>query len=100
MCSLLTQPEGADLPVASGKLPRSVRAICEKAMAADPKARYQSAAEMTADLAHYVNGAPVSAYSENLFERTCRIYGRHNTAVALVLVYLFMRFPFILLPRR
>jgi eukaryotic-like serine/threonine-protein kinase len=97
---ILTQSGPGEPPVASTKLPRPLRAICEKAMAADPNARYQSARELTADLAHYLNGAPVSAYSEGIFERMGRIYSRHSTAFALVLVYLFMRFLFIFLARR
>lgn len=97
---LLTGSEAGDPPVASGKLPRPLRAICEKAVAADPNARYQSIVEMTADLEHYVNGRPVSAYSENLLERTGRILGRHRAAVALVSIYLLMRLLFIVLAWR
>jgi eukaryotic-like serine/threonine-protein kinase len=97
---LLTRSEPGELPVASDRVPRPLHAICEKAMAADPNARYQSAGEMTADLAHYLNGAPVSAYSESLLERAGRIYARHSMAIALVSVYLFMRLLFILLARR
>jgi eukaryotic-like serine/threonine-protein kinase len=97
---ILTESEPGEPLVAFSKLPRPLRAICEKAMAADPDARYQSAAELTADLAHYLNGAPVSAYSEGILERVGRIYARHSTAFALVLVYLFMRFLFIFLARR
>jgi eukaryotic-like serine/threonine-protein kinase len=94
-----TQSQPGELPAGSGKLPRSLRAICEKAMAADPDARYQSAAELTTDLAHYLNGEPVSAYSEGILERMGRIYARHSTAFVLVLVYLIMRLLFIFLVR-
>ena len=80
-------------------VPRPLRAICEKAMAADPKARYQSVQEMTTDLAHYLDGAPVSAYPEHLLERAGRLYVRHRTAVVLVAVYLLMRLLFILWAR-
>lgn len=97
---LLTQPQQGESPTASGKLPHPLRAICEKAMAADPDARYQSAAELTGDLEHYLNGVPVSAYSEGMFERLGRIYTRHSAAFALVLVYLLMRLLFIFLARR
>jgi eukaryotic-like serine/threonine-protein kinase len=98
--SMLTGSARGELPAASGSVPRPLRAICEKAMAADPKARYQSAREMTADIANYLNGGPVCAYPESFLERTGRIYARHNTAVALVAVYLFTRLLFILLARR
>jgi eukaryotic-like serine/threonine-protein kinase len=97
---MLTRSELGDLPLASARVPRSLQAICDKAMAADPNARYQSAEEMTSDVANYLNGEPVSAYCESLLERTGRIYTRHSTAVALVGVYLFMRLIFILWARR
>jgi serine/threonine protein kinase len=84
---------------ARGNTPRPLRAIYEKATAGDPDVRYQSAREMTADIGHYLDGAPVTAYSENLLERAGRIYARHTTAVILVAVYLLMRFIFILWAR-
>lgn len=85
---------------ASGSVPRPLRAICEKAMAADPNARYQSAREMTADITHYLNGEPVSAYREGVLERSGRVFARYRTAVVLVAVYLIMRVLFILFARR
>jgi hypothetical protein len=69
-------------------------------MASAPNARYQSAGDLAADVAQYLNGAPVSAYPESLFERTARIYARHRTAVVLVAVYLLMRLLFILFAHR
>jgi serine/threonine-protein kinase len=86
----------ASLRAASGAL----RAICEKAMAADPATRYQSAGELATDVNRYLNGAPVSAYPENLLERATRLLVRHQTAVILVGVYLLMRVLFILFARR
>jgi len=77
-----------------------LRAICEKAMAADPNARYQSARGMTADITHYLNGEPVSAHPESLLERSGRVFTRHRTAVVLVAVYLITRVLFILFGRR
>ena len=97
---MLTGSAPGELPAASGSVPRPLRAICEKAMAADPNARYQSAREMTADITHYLNGEPVSAYPEGLVERSGRVFARHRTAVVLVAVYLIMRILFILFARR
>ena len=97
---MLTGSAPGELPVASGSVPRPLRAICEKAMAADPNARYQSAREMTADITHYLNGEPVSAYPEGLLERSGRVFARHRTAVVLLAVYLIMRVLFILFERR
>jgi serine/threonine protein kinase len=81
-------------------LPRPLRAICAKAMAADPNARYPSAGALNADVASYLRSAPVSAYRERWFERTGRIYARHRVAVGLVAAYLMMRGFFILWARR
>src|ERR1700732_4603195 len=97
---MLTGSVPGELPAASGSVPRPLRAICQKAMAADPNARYQSARGMTADITHYLNGEPVSAYPEGLLERSGRVFTRHRTAVVLVAVYLIMRVLFILFGRR
>jgi serine/threonine protein kinase len=97
---MLTGSAAGELPAASGSVPRPLRAICEKAMAGDPNARYQSARGMTADITHYLNGEPVSAYPEGLLERSGRVFARHRTAVVLVAVYLIMRVLFILFGRR
>jgi serine/threonine protein kinase len=97
---MLTGSAPGELPAASGSVPRPLRAICEKAMAADPNARYQSAREMTTDITHYLNGEPVSAYPEGLLERSGRVFARHRTAVVLVAVYLIMRVLFILFAHR
>jgi eukaryotic-like serine/threonine-protein kinase len=97
---MLTGSAPGELPAASGSVPRPLRAICEKAMAADPNTRYQSARGMTADITHYRNGEPVSAYPEGLLERLGRLFTRHRTAVVLVAVYLIMRVLFILFGRR
>jgi serine/threonine protein kinase len=85
---------------ASVTLPRPLRAICIKAMAADPNARYPSAGTLNADVANYLRSAPVSAYRERWFEGAGRIYVRHRVAVVLVAAYLLMRGFFILWARR
>jgi serine/threonine protein kinase len=89
-----------DGPTDRVAMPRALRAICTRAMSADPAARYQSAGELAVDVTSYLNGAPVTAYQENLLERTARMFARHRTAVVLVAVYLLMRGLFILLARR
>src|SRR5262249_14375488 len=79
--------------------PRALRAICEKAMSAEISARYSSVEEMAADVGRFLDGMPVSAYQENLAERTVRLVSRNRVAVVLVLAYLFMRLLFILFSR-
>jgi serine/threonine protein kinase len=81
-------------------LSRSLRAICNKATAAEISARYSSVQELAADLGKYLDDMPVSAYRENLFERTVRLVNRNRVAVVLVLAYLLMRMLFIVFSRR
>jgi serine/threonine-protein kinase len=73
------------------KVPRALEAICRKAAAAEPSARYDTAVDLAADVARYLDGLPVTAYRENLAERALRLAGRHKTLVALVVAYLVMR---------
>ena len=96
---MLTGMASGEVPTASSEVPRPLRAICEKAMAADPNSRYQSAGEMAADAVHYLSGEPVRAHPEGLLERVGRIYARHRTAIVLVAAYLLMRVLFILFAR-
>ena len=79
--------------------PRPLRAICGKAMSAEMSARYASVQELAADVNQYLDGMPVSAYRENIFERSSRLVSRNRVAVVLVLAYLFMRLLFILFSR-
>jgi hypothetical protein len=79
---------------------RPLRAICAKAMASEMPARYASVQELAADVGKYLDDMPVSAYRENIFERTARLVSRNRVAVVLVLAYLFMRLLFILFSRR
>ena len=97
---MLTGMASGEVPTASSAVPRPLRAICEKAMAADPNSRYQSAGEMAADAVRYLSGEPVRAHPEGLLERVGRIYARHRTAIVLVAAYLLMRVLFILFARR
>ncbi len=79
---------------------RQLKAICDKAMAADPAARYDSVEALAADVANYLEQRTVTAYRENILERTVRLINRHSTAIVLVLAYLLMRGLFILLAKR
>ncbi len=97
---MLSGMPSGEMPTATAAVPRPLRAICEKAMAGDPNARYQSAGEMAADTARYLRGEPVLAYRERLLERVGRIYARHRIAIVLVATYLLMRVLFVLLARR
>jgi eukaryotic-like serine/threonine-protein kinase len=72
-------------------VPRAVSAIAQKAMDAQPAARYASASDLGQDIARYLDGLPVLAYPENIFQRVARWAARYRLAIVLVLTYLFVR---------
>jgi eukaryotic-like serine/threonine-protein kinase len=71
--------------------PRPLLAVCAKAAAETPNERYASVPELAADLSRYLEGLPVSAYSENIWERAGRFYRRYQVAILLIAAYLIMR---------
>jgi eukaryotic-like serine/threonine-protein kinase len=71
--------------------PRALRAIIAKAMAESSANRYPSVLEFATDVSLYLDGQPVSAYRENVWERTARFYRRHQVAILLLCAYLAMR---------
>ena len=86
----LSRSLGAASPAPSKRL----AAIIRKCLAPAPAARYASAKELVDDLAHYRQGAAVSAYRETALERAGRWLIRYQTFVWLVLSYLVMRVAF------
>lgn len=74
-----------------GDLSRPLRAIVEKSMAADPERRYRDAEELREDLLRFLDGAPVGAYRENIFELAGRWMLRNQVLLVLVAAYLVMR---------
>ncbi|HEX2059665.1 MAG TPA: serine/threonine-protein kinase [Thermoanaerobaculia bacterium] len=71
--------------------PRALEAIVKRATHADPHARYATARELAEDVLRFLDGEPVSAYRENVLERSARFLGRHRALVAMLLAYLLMR---------
>jgi serine/threonine protein kinase len=71
---------------------RPLQAISAKAMAENPQARYASVSDLAADVSRFLDGLPVSAYSETALERLGRFYRRHQVAILLITAYLVMRF--------
>jgi hypothetical protein len=71
--------------------PRRLQAIWAKATAAEADVRYPSARELGAEVARFLDGLPVEAYPEGIFERLGRLVERNRIAVVLVLAYLLMR---------
>ena len=79
---------------------RPLRAIIQKAMAADPAARYGDLTTLARDVAAFRAGERVSAYRENVFEQTQRLISRYRTPILLVLAYLVMRIALVLISGR
>ena len=77
--------------LAAPGLDRPLRAVCARALADRPDARYPSAAALAADLARYRSGLPVEAHRESLLDRSRRIGRTYRTAILLVFAYIVMR---------
>jgi WD40 repeat protein len=63
-------------------VPPTLDAVCRKAMAALPSARYGSALELAADVEHWLADESVSAYRESWAARSRRWMRRHRTLVS------------------
>jgi eukaryotic-like serine/threonine-protein kinase len=86
---------GAARPHTPDVAPRPLIAIIRRAMAPEPGERYPDVTALARDVAAFRAGDRVTAYKENLFERTRRLAIRHSTPILLVLGYLFMRLTFL-----
>ncbi len=90
--ALLHKVEHGDFPPPRKlrpEVPRALEAICLKAMARAPAARYATALELAADLERWLGDEPVRAFREPLSARARRWVRRHRilvTSLAAVLV--------------
>ena len=57
--------------------------IVLKAMQIDPQDRYQSAADLTQDLQHFLDGSPVTAYHTSAAVRSAKLLKRKGALVAM-----------------
>jgi hypothetical protein len=80
----------------ASRKPRALAAISGKAMAEDVQQRYSSVEELAHDIAHYLDGLPVSAYPEGPMTRLWRWMVKNSAWLLLILAYLVMRALFIL----
>jgi serine/threonine protein kinase len=80
----------------SGRVPKALAAIGSKAMAGDAQQRYGSVEELGNDIAHYLDGLPVSAYPEGPLARLWRWVVKNSAWILLIVAYLVMRTLFVL----
>lgn len=71
-------------------IPGEVETICLKAMDKSISRRYQSAAELAADLDRWLKGEPILAQRPSLMRRTVRTFRRHRTLASTFGVLLFL----------
>jgi tetratricopeptide (TPR) repeat protein len=62
-------------------VPRALEAVCLKAMALRPEARYATALDLATDLERWLAGEPVAAWREPVLTRVVRRARRHLPAV-------------------
>ena len=80
----------------SHRVPKALAAIGSKAMAGDAQQRYGSVEELANDIAHYLDGLPVSAYPEGPLARLWRWVVKNSAWILLIVAYLVMRTLFVL----
>jgi serine/threonine protein kinase len=73
------------------KIPRAIEAVCLKAMSDRREDRYAGAEEIAGDVIAFLDGQPVSAYRENIFEKAGRWLNKNRFIVLLIVAYLIMR---------
>jgi serine/threonine protein kinase len=79
---------------------KALEAICAKATETDPRNRYASVPEFSSDVSRYLDGLPVSARKETIFDKAARFYRRHTIAILLITAYLAMRILLLIFSRR
>jgi eukaryotic-like serine/threonine-protein kinase len=97
---LLTRESPGKSSPSAVPVDKSLEAICQKAMAANPQDRYVSVPLLAADVSRHLDGLPVSARKETFADRALRFYRRHNVAILLITAYLLMRVILLLLSHR
>src|SRR5262245_63105148 len=75
----------------NASIPRPIEAVCLQAMAQHREDRYPSAQKIADDITRFLDGQPVLAYPENIFEKSGRWLGKNRFILFLILAYLLMR---------
>ena len=71
-----------------------------RAMAAEPAGRYDSASDLAAEVARFLDGERVRTHREGLFEQAGRLFARYQVPILILLAYLVMRTVLFLYGRR
>ena len=82
----ITQDDPPSLRSRNRRVPRDLETICGKALAKKPGDRYQSAAELSADLQRFLNLEAIEARPPSAWSRTVRWAARHRLSVAALLL--------------
>jgi serine/threonine protein kinase len=80
------RPAAVPLAQLESWLPPDLRAIVDKAMAADPQARYPTAFELAEDLRRFQAGQLVAARAYSSVERAARFVARHPAAAVVAVL--------------
>jgi eukaryotic-like serine/threonine-protein kinase len=70
---------------------KALDAICAKASESEPANRYAGVSDLSADVSRYLDGLPVSACRETLFDKSARFYRRYTVPILLIAAYLIVR---------
>jgi serine/threonine protein kinase len=79
---------------------KRLTAICKKAMSESLPDRYFGAEQLASDIANFFDHQSISAYRENILERTLRLIDRNRFVVYLIVTYLILRFLVLLFMNR
>ena len=82
------------------RIDKPLEAICTKASAEKPAARYATVQDLALDVSRYLDGLAVAAHRESIFERAARVYRRYRFFVLLIAAYLLMRLILLLVLKR
>lgn len=87
VCSDLIEPRQLEAAI-----PKSLNAICLKALAGKPENRYQTCGDLAEDIARFLDQLPVRAYKENILEQIGRWAYRNRVILLIVAGYMMVRF--------
>ena len=82
------------------RIDKPLEAICAKASAEKPAARYATVQDLALDVSRYLDGLAVAAHCESIFERAARVYRRYRFFILLIAAYLLMRLILLLVLKR